>query len=156
MSARSDLRFCQCAGLALAGLATAATLGGCATSGAYLGASTTAAKAAPGAVKVATVNAPDSDMPDDLGVPLPEQKVVHSGPRLSIDAPLSSIAAAPAGRAVLDHDLPGLCERPEFGMFKGMSLKALAGMSGGRITTAKLNQVQADLIKVNYVVSDAR
>ncbi len=64
---------------------------------------------------------------------------------LSINTPISTIAASPAGKAVLEHDLPGLLERPEYGMFKNMSVKSLAGLSNGKITPATLNQVQRDL-----------
>jgi hypothetical protein len=64
---------------------------------------------------------------------------------LSVDTPIAVIAADPAGKAVLEHDLPGLLERPEYGLFKSMSLKALVPLSNGEITPAKLAEVQRDL-----------
>ncbi len=139
------------AALAIASVTTAAALSGCATAG-----GSTAANTSANHMKLAAVNAPDADMPDDLGKPMgPEETAKPAVKAMSIDMPIASIASKPAGKAVLEHDLPGLCERPEFMMFKGMSLKALAGMSNGRITTAKLNQVQADLVKVS-VTADNR
>jgi hypothetical protein len=123
----------------------AIVLGGCATSGAKM-AETTAPAPKP-SHELAQANA--EALPDDLGAPLPQAEAPAAAGPLSIDMPIGSIAEKPYGRAVLEKDLPGLCERPEFVMFKGMSLKALAGMSGGRISTAKLNQLQADLVKVS-------
>ncbi len=64
---------------------------------------------------------------------------------LSVSTPIETICATPAGKAVLDRDLPGLTGRPEFDMFKAMSLKQLQPMSRGHITDADLAKVQADL-----------
>jgi hypothetical protein len=68
----------------------------------------------------------------------------------------SVIASMPSGRAALDRDLPGLCERPEFMMFKGMSPAKLAGLSRGRISQADLDKLQGDLVKVSYTTTAAR
>lgn len=90
-------------------------------------------------------------MPDDLGAPLAGATAAAPTPRgsaagrLSVDSPIVQIASDPEGKAVLERTLPGLCERPEYSMFKGMSLRRLAAMSSGRITEAKLDVVQADL-----------
>jgi hypothetical protein len=87
------------------------------------------------------------EMPDDLGRPLdgviPTRKPI--GGVMTLDTPIADIAADPRGRAVLEKDLPGLCERPEFVMFKSMSLPQLATMSHGKLTQADLNEVRADL-----------
>jgi hypothetical protein len=152
VSARSDVWSRGRVGAALAILACAGLLGGCAT---YAGGDVATGAPTPQSTRTAAISASvpaqaaDEDMPADLGMPLPETAQVAELRGLSIDMPISSIAAKPAGRAVLDKDLPGLCERPEFGMFKGMSLKALAGMSNGKINRTKLNQVQADLIRID-------
>jgi hypothetical protein len=149
LPAHSDLQARWSAGLAIIGFTAAASLGGCASPDRP----SLAAAPSQDAARTAVANMRDSDMPDDMGKPLTQDEPDRRGARvLSIDMSISSIAAAPAGKAVLEHDLPGLCERPEFGMFKGMSLKTLAGMSGGKISTAKLNQVQADLVKVNVAM----
>ncbi len=50
---------------------------------------------------------------------------------------------------MLDRDLPGLTTRPEFPMFKAMTLKQIEPMSKGHITDAVLAKVQADLAAVN-------
>jgi hypothetical protein len=162
--ANSDPRPHWLAAFAIASVTTAAALSGCATAGGGATAANTsnaglnvqAAQAAPQKAsqaadpQFAAVNVSDADMPADLGAPLgPVEQAKPTGKPLSIDMSIAKIAAKPQGKAVLDQDIPGLCERPEFAMFKGMSLKKLAGLSGGRITHATLNQVQADLVKVN-------
>ena len=68
---------------------------------------------------------------------------------LNLDTPIETICAQPAGKAVLDRDLPGLTTRPEFAMFKAMTLKQLQPMSQGRMTDTALARVQADLKAVN-------
>ncbi len=64
---------------------------------------------------------------------------------LTINTSIEAICATPAGKAVLDRDLPGLTTRPEFPMFKAMTLKQIEPMSKGHITDAVLAKVQADL-----------
>jgi hypothetical protein len=66
-----------------------------------------------------------------------------------VNSSIESICATPAGKAVLDRDLPGLTTRPEFPMFKAMTLKQIEPMSKGHITDAVLAKVQADLAAVN-------
>ncbi len=154
MYANSDPRPHWAAAVAIASLTTAAALSGCATAGGGATARVSNAPAVdtPAATQVAAVNVSDADMPADLGAPLgPVEQAKPTGKRLSIEMPIAKIAAKPAGKAVLDQDIPGLCERPEFAMFKGMSLKKLAGLSGGRISHATLNQIQSDLVKVNLM-----
>ncbi|MGC1304669.1 MAG: hypothetical protein WA840_20045 [Caulobacteraceae bacterium] len=73
------------------------------------------------------------------------KSTARSAKGFSIDTPIATIAADPAGKAVLQRDLPGLLERPEYGLFKTMSLKSLAPLSNGKITAATLTQVQRDL-----------
>ena len=92
----------------------------------------------------------DMAIPDDLGAPLPgsDQTAISAG-RLSVDTPIETIASTPQGKAVLERRLPGLCERPEYMMFKGMSLSKLADMSHGRISRAKVAVIQADLVRVD-------
>jgi hypothetical protein len=68
---------------------------------------------------------------------------------LSINTSIEAICATPAGKAVLDRDLPGLTTRPEFPMFKAMTLKQLEPLSKGHITDAVLAKVQHDLTAVN-------
>ncbi len=83
--------------------------------------------------------------PAELGQP---RAPAPPGP-LSVNTSIEAICATPAGKAVLDRDLPGLTTRPEFPMFKAMTLKQLEPMSKGHITDAVLAKVQRDLSEVN-------
>lgn len=67
---------------------------------------------------------------------------------LSSDTPIETIVANPAGKAVLDKDLPGLTSHPMYDQFKSMSLKDLQPMSQGKITDDSIKTVDADLAKV--------
>ena len=64
---------------------------------------------------------------------------------LSLDTPIGEIAAAPAGKAVLDTQLPGLLTHPAYETFKAFSLKALQPYSNGLITDERLAAVEAGL-----------
>ena len=64
---------------------------------------------------------------------------------LSLDTPIAEIAAAPAGKAVLDKQLPGLLTHPAYETFKAISLKALQPFSNGLITDERLAAVEAGL-----------
>jgi hypothetical protein len=120
-------------GLALAGAAFAPALAQPAAAAAHAGAQA------------------DMAMPDDLGAPLDGPKVVEPvGRTLSVQTSIAVIASNQQGRAVLERDLPGLCERPEFMMFKGMSPARLATLSRGQISQADLDKLQNDLVKVSY------
>jgi len=67
---------------------------------------------------------------------------------LTIDTPIEQIAANPAGKAVLDKDLPGLTSHAMYDQFKSMSLKDLQPMSQGAITDDQLKKAGDDLAKV--------
>jgi hypothetical protein len=68
---------------------------------------------------------------------------------LSVETtPIETIVANPAGKAVLDKDLPGLTTHEAYDQFKGMTLAQVAPMSQGAITPEALKTVQADLDKV--------
>jgi hypothetical protein len=64
---------------------------------------------------------------------------------LSLDSSIAAIAASAGGRKVLNADLPGLLARPEYPLFKMMSLKKVASMSNGQITQQALDKTAADL-----------
>ncbi len=98
------------------------------------------------------VAAPDMELPDDLGAPLPgaaPEPAAAPAKVLSVNTPIWMVAANPQGRAVLEQQLPGLCERPEFVMFKGMSLAKLAVLSRGQISVSDLAKIEIDLTKVS-------
>ncbi len=51
----------------------------------------------------------------------------------------------PAAKAILDKHVPGMTENPSISMAAGMTLKALQGMTGGKITDDMLAAVDADV-----------
>jgi hypothetical protein len=64
---------------------------------------------------------------------------------LTTDSPIEVLASNPGAASVIRQDLPGLLEDSSYPMFKRMSLKMVASLSGGRIPTATLDQVQTEL-----------
>ncbi len=58
--------------------------------------------------------------------------------KYTVDTPLETIVADPAGKAVLDTVMPGVTTHAMYEQFKAMSLKQLAPMSGGKITDEAL------------------
>ncbi len=69
-------------------------------------------------------------------------------PKLTLDTPIEQIVAVPAGKAVLDKDLPGVTTHAMYDQFKSMSLKDLQPMSQGAITDEALKKVGEDLAAV--------
>jgi hypothetical protein len=68
---------------------------------------------------------------------------------LSVEnTPIETIVANPAGKAVLDKDLPGLTTHEAYDQFKTMTLAQVAPMSQGAITPEALKTVQDDLDKI--------
>ena len=64
----------------------------------------------------------------------------------SVDAtPIAELAADPAGKSILDKELPGLTDHPAYEQFKGMTLRQLQPMSGGVISDERITAVQAAL-----------
>ncbi|GAA0321009.1 hypothetical protein GCM10009087_34110 [Sphingomonas oligophenolica] len=66
-------------------------------------------------------------------------------PKFSLDTPIETIAADPAGKAVLDADFPGMLTHPAYDQFKGMSLTAVQPMSQGAITDEQMAKAKTDL-----------
>jgi hypothetical protein len=64
---------------------------------------------------------------------------------LTLDTPIEQIVANPAGKAVLEKDLPGLTTHPAYDQFKGMSLKEVEPMSQGALTDDMIAKTGADL-----------
>jgi hypothetical protein len=64
---------------------------------------------------------------------------------LSLDTPIEQIVANPAGKAVLDKDIPGLTTHPAYDQFKSMSLKEVQPMSQGALTDPMLAKAGTDL-----------
>lgn len=64
---------------------------------------------------------------------------------LSIDAKIGEIAATPAGKEVLERNVPGLIGHPLFEEVQGLRLKDLLPFTQGRLTSTMLEKVSADL-----------
>ncbi|MEP6785757.1 MAG: hypothetical protein ABI898_08445 [Sphingomonadales bacterium] len=73
---------------------------------------------------------------------------VAAAPKFTIDTPIETIVADPAGKAALDSVMPHLTAHPMFDMFKSMSLKQLQPMSEGKITDEGLAKAGAALAAV--------
>ena len=79
-------------------------------------------------------------------VPFPAQAgPAETSTALSLDTPIERIAADPAGKAVLDKDIPGLLTNPNYPMIKGMNLKTVAALSSGKLDDQTLAETKADL-----------
>jgi hypothetical protein len=80
-------------------------------------------------------------------VPFPgsEPTIQELSAGYTLDTPIKVIVADPRGEAVINKDIPRLLTNPNYGEFKGMSLKTLASFSRGQLTDEKLAQVKADL-----------
>jgi hypothetical protein len=68
--------------------------------------------------------------------------------RLTLDVPVEAIVADPAGKAVLDADIPELTPHPQYEMFKGMTLRQLATMVPDKLSAELLAKLEADLAQV--------
>ena len=77
-------------------------------------------------------------------------------PTFSLDTPVEHIAADPRGKAILNHDVPGLMANRSYLLFEDMSLSQIATISGGRLTKAKLDLVQADLSQLSATGKSGR
>ena len=71
-----------------------------------------------------------------------------TGAKYTLDTPIETIAADPAGKAVLDKDLPGLTSHEAYDSFKSMSLKAVQPMSNGALSDAALAKAATDLAAI--------
>ena len=71
-----------------------------------------------------------------------------SAAKFTLDTPVETIAADPAGKAVLNADIPGLLVHPMYESFKSMGLLDLQGMSEGKLTDAMLAKTKTDLAAI--------
>ncbi len=69
-------------------------------------------------------------------------------PKYTLDTPIETLAANEATKAVLNADLPGLLEIPQYEMIKGLSLTQLQPYSGGKLTDELLAKTAADLARI--------
>jgi len=68
--------------------------------------------------------------------------------KFTLNTPVETIAADPAGKAVLNADIPGLLVHPMYESFKSMGLLELQGMSEGKLTDAMLAKTKTDLAAI--------
>jgi len=78
----------------------------------------------------------------------PAAPVAAPAAKFTLDTPIETIAADPAGKAVLNADIPGLLVHPMYESFKSMGLLDLQGMSEGKLTDAMLAKTKADLAAI--------
>lgn len=64
---------------------------------------------------------------------------------LNADAPIEMIAANPAGKAILDKEMPELLAHPAYEQIKALSLRQLQPYSGGAITDDAIARIDAAL-----------
>ena len=79
---------------------------------------------------------PDAPAASDLQAP---------DTQLSADTAIEKLAANPGAVAILNSNLPGLLEDPNYPMFKSMCLKTIAALSGGRIPAETVKDVDTQL-----------
>jgi len=86
--------------------------------------------------------APSNDIVPFPGTELPTQDLPAG---YTLETPIEVIVANPRGEAVINKYIPKLLSNPNYGTFKGMSLKTIAMFSRGELTDEKLALVKADL-----------
>lgn len=67
---------------------------------------------------------------------------------LSVDSTIGALLADEQAKAILEKHLPGLSGHPQLSMAMGMSLRAVAPMSGGLVTDAILVVIDENLGKL--------
>ena len=80
--------------------------------------------------------------------PVPAAPAAVPAAKFTLDTPVETIAADPAGKAVLNSDIPGLLVHPMYESFKSMGLLDLQGMSAGKLTDAMLAKTKTDLAAI--------
>lgn len=100
------------------------------------------------ALTAAPLAAQTAPAPAAPAVTAPAAPVAAGTAKFDLDTPIETIAADPAGKAVLDADLPGTTTHPMYDQFKGMSLNQVAPMSQGALTDAALAKVKASLAAI--------
>jgi hypothetical protein len=68
--------------------------------------------------------------------------------KFTLDTPVETIAADPAGKAVLVADFPEMLSHPAYDQFKALSLNALQPLAQGAITDEMMAKAKADLAAI--------
>lgn len=80
--------------------------------------------------------------------PAPAPAAAPAAAKFNLDTPIEVLVADTQAKAVLDADLPGIATHPSYDMFKGMSLRQVQPMSGGKLTDEMLKKVETDLAAI--------
>jgi len=73
----------------------------------------------------------------------------------TLDTPIEQLAADKETASILRKDIPGLLEDKHYPMFKSMSLRVIAALSNGNISSQTLAQTEADLRSVHPMIATA-
>jgi hypothetical protein len=68
--------------------------------------------------------------------------------KFTLDTPIETLMADSGAKAVVDADLPGLTNHPQYEQFKGMSLTVLSSFAPDKLTPERLAKVKDDLAKL--------
>ena len=82
-------------------------------------------------------------------IPTPAPATAPAKVALDADAPIETIAANPAGKAVLEKEMPNLLSHPAYEQIKALSLRQLQPYSGGAVTDEAIAKVDAALKALN-------
>jgi hypothetical protein len=68
--------------------------------------------------------------------------------KFNLETPIQDIVADAKAKAVLETNLPGISTHESYEMFKGMSLKQLAGYAADKLTPEVLAKTEKELAAV--------
>jgi hypothetical protein len=86
---------------------------------------------------------------------LPRQNREADSAQSTVDIPVEQLAADKEAASVLRKDIPGLLEDKHYPMFKSMSLRVIAELSNGDISSQTLAETEADLRSVHPKIATA-
>ncbi len=106
-------------------------------------------------LSAAACTASDPDNLLDFPVPPGELAALVSPlPGYNLDTRIQVLAANPATSAIVEGSIPGLLEDSNYPIFKRMSLKTVATLSGGQITPTALQTIARKLKSVPVAASN--
>lgn len=100
------------------------------------------------ALTAAPLAAQTAPAPAAPAVTAPAATTTEGTAKFTLDTPIETIVADPAGKAVIEKDLPGTTTHPMYDQFKTMSLNQVAPMAADKMTPVLMAKVQADLATV--------
>lgn len=82
------------------------------------------------------------------GAPAPAPAPAAAAAKFNLETPIQDIVADAKAKAALEANLPGISTHESYEMFKGMSLKQLAGYAADKLTPEVLAKTEKDLAAV--------